>query len=337
MKRAGSQVRAGGTFVAVVKALALASSIASWSAAEPVSPPKAAPSEGMLLVRVPENAAVYVNGHLTKSEGAWRRFVASGFKPGGLELFEVRVVTSLGGQSIEAKKNAVVSAGEIAYLFFGPAAAGTTDGRVAVGDQVRVVRDGAKLKIGDESYGAVAIGRYLPVLLARDGWFYTRVEQNGQQIKGWIPATWVVPSPPAPLLVQVRRPVGPPAKPLPATAKQDTKAAPKPAPPAVAQPTPAVKPPVAANIQKPTVQPPVVAEPEKPVATPQPIVKLEPTKKAVAESPKTTEPLDRAPARRWELPDAPSAEDLARLEEFESAKPPELIFDKPAAKKSSPK
>ena len=48
------------------------------------------PNAGLLSVWVPEDAKVYVNGHLTKSLGSYRQFLSNGLTPGLSYKFEIR-------------------------------------------------------------------------------------------------------------------------------------------------------------------------------------------------------------------------------------------------------
>jgi uncharacterized protein (TIGR03000 family) len=72
----------------------------------PPTPPADARVMGdaTLLVSVPEGAKVYVNGVLTRSTGAERRYISRGLEPGYQYTYEVRAELTRDGQTVSETK-----------------------------------------------------------------------------------------------------------------------------------------------------------------------------------------------------------------------------------------
>jgi len=71
-----------------------------------------------LTVVVPEDAQVFVNGTLTKSQGAERRYVSYGLKPGYQYTYEVRAVVTRDGETSSDVQVVRVRVGESRDLAF---------------------------------------------------------------------------------------------------------------------------------------------------------------------------------------------------------------------------
>lgn len=76
-------------------------------------------SSAMIVVNVPEDAEVYVNGYRTTSRGATRQFLSTGLKPGQNYVYEVRAVTTEGDKQLGATKVVRLTAGRRQELSFG--------------------------------------------------------------------------------------------------------------------------------------------------------------------------------------------------------------------------
>jgi uncharacterized protein (TIGR03000 family) len=74
--------------------------------------------KGVLVVSVPADATVVVNGEATSSTGAQRRYVSHGLKRGESYRYVVKAVTEQNGQPIEQTKVAVLRAGRVSSLDF---------------------------------------------------------------------------------------------------------------------------------------------------------------------------------------------------------------------------
>ncbi len=91
----------------------------------PTAPIEEVPSEarrsrtkGVLMVNVPDSAQVVVNGMSTTSEGANRRYVSHGLKPGHSYRYEVKAMVEHDGKLVEETKTAILRAGQVARLDF---------------------------------------------------------------------------------------------------------------------------------------------------------------------------------------------------------------------------
>jgi uncharacterized protein (TIGR03000 family) len=80
------------------------------------------PADGaLLMVRVPAEAQVFVNGSATKATGSVRRFVSRGLEIGKTYEFVVRMVTTVEGRETEQTRTVRVSAGEQSLVAFAEA------------------------------------------------------------------------------------------------------------------------------------------------------------------------------------------------------------------------
>lgn len=73
---------------------------------------------GILTVRVPSDAQVFVNDSPTRSTGAERRYVSNGLSRGYSYRYEVRALVERDGQQRELKRVATLRAGQTAQLSF---------------------------------------------------------------------------------------------------------------------------------------------------------------------------------------------------------------------------
>jgi uncharacterized protein (TIGR03000 family) len=73
---------------------------------------------GLLLVKVPADAKIYVNGKATKSTGDERQFISRGLTRGASYNFEVKAEMTRGGEPITITKSAQLTAGGSAELSF---------------------------------------------------------------------------------------------------------------------------------------------------------------------------------------------------------------------------
>jgi uncharacterized protein (TIGR03000 family) len=72
----------------------------------------------LLSVTVPEEARVYVNGHLTQTPGSVRRYVSSGLAGGHSYTYQVRAEVVRDGQPVSQTKTVRLRAGQAADLAF---------------------------------------------------------------------------------------------------------------------------------------------------------------------------------------------------------------------------
>jgi len=68
--------------------------------------------EGMLTIRVPNDARLYVNGLLTRTSGMSRTYVTKGLEPGSRYKYKVRAELNRDGEMIEETKIVYLEAGE---------------------------------------------------------------------------------------------------------------------------------------------------------------------------------------------------------------------------------
>jgi uncharacterized protein (TIGR03000 family) len=78
----------------------------------------ARPDAGLLNIRVPSEAKVFINGLETSSKGAERQYVSYGLKPGLTYKYEVRAVLKRGGKQFEDLKVVYLTAGATEGLAF---------------------------------------------------------------------------------------------------------------------------------------------------------------------------------------------------------------------------
>lgn len=85
------------------------------------------PADGvLLLVSVPNDATVLVNGAATKATGTERRFVSRGLTEGEVYDYTITMVSDENGKSVEETRAVSVSAGELHQVSFLPEAPMTT-------------------------------------------------------------------------------------------------------------------------------------------------------------------------------------------------------------------
>jgi uncharacterized protein (TIGR03000 family) len=78
---------------------------------------------GTLLLEVPEDAKVEINGYLTRGSGSQRKCVSSGLEPGFVYEYQVRVQVVRDGRTLEEVQTARLEAGQERRLVFRFAAA----------------------------------------------------------------------------------------------------------------------------------------------------------------------------------------------------------------------
>jgi len=100
-------------------------------AGESVPPPAAADDKtsslapadgGLIVVQVPRDAKVFINGAATTATGSVRRYVSRGFQPGKVYDFTVRMVVEKDGSPVEVTRTVSLSSGDRQELAFDAAA-----------------------------------------------------------------------------------------------------------------------------------------------------------------------------------------------------------------------
>jgi len=72
--------------------------------------------KGTLVLSVPENAKVVVNGVETRTTGSLRRYVSHGLKPGQAYRYQVKTLVEKNGEVVEESREAILRAGEVTRL-----------------------------------------------------------------------------------------------------------------------------------------------------------------------------------------------------------------------------
>jgi len=85
---------------------------------EPATEPTPADDTAQLNVRVPADARIIVNGHLTKSTGSDRRYVSRGLKQGQSYRYEVRAEIERDGQTVHRTAVVLLTGGKRESLAF---------------------------------------------------------------------------------------------------------------------------------------------------------------------------------------------------------------------------
>ncbi len=141
---------------------------------------------GYLLVSVPADAKVYVNGRATTSIGGDRQYVSRGLENGQRYSYEVRAEVVRDGKTVTETKVAQLTAGSQASLMFSLAAPASTASsakppRTAL--KVNVPADAKVYLSGKETSSTGPVREFSTTTLA-DGasWdnYTIRVESNGQ-------------------------------------------------------------------------------------------------------------------------------------------------------------
>ena len=92
---------------------------AAPTAAPPMSDGASLPADRVaVVVTVPADAKVYVNGYLTKSTGKQRQFSSGGIKPDASYEYLVRVEFVRDGKPVREEKTVLLTAGKSASLVF---------------------------------------------------------------------------------------------------------------------------------------------------------------------------------------------------------------------------
>ncbi len=68
-------------------------------------------TQGLIAVRVPEEARVFINGLETKSRGRYREYVSYGLKPGFTYKYEIRAEITRRGRLVENTRTVYLTAG----------------------------------------------------------------------------------------------------------------------------------------------------------------------------------------------------------------------------------
>ena len=76
-------------------------------------------NSGLLVVYVPYEAKVFINGMATKSEGSRRQFVSYGLKPGYTYKYEVKAQIVRDGKIVTDVKTIALVAGDRGGVAFG--------------------------------------------------------------------------------------------------------------------------------------------------------------------------------------------------------------------------
>ena len=99
-----------------------------FPATPPATPPAAVPdgtslplreTSGMLVVHVPYDALVTINGLKTSAKGSRRKFVSHGLKPGYSYKYEVRAQVIRDGRPVEEVHTVLLTAGDREAVAFG--------------------------------------------------------------------------------------------------------------------------------------------------------------------------------------------------------------------------
>jgi uncharacterized protein (TIGR03000 family) len=80
--------------------------------------PQGSADAGYLIVNLPTEAKVFVNGHATTSEGAQRQFVSRGLEPGQRYAYEVRAQIERDGKTLTETRSVQLTGGLQANLSF---------------------------------------------------------------------------------------------------------------------------------------------------------------------------------------------------------------------------
>ena len=146
----------------------------------------------VLSVRVPADAKVFVNGMLTRSTGAERRYVSNGLRPGFNYTYELRAQTERNGQMVEERKVVQLQAGQSAEVSFPLQGAEQADERTATKPikttlKLNVPADAKVFLSGNESKSTGASREFVTTKLSPgQSWdkYTIRVEldRDGQKI-----------------------------------------------------------------------------------------------------------------------------------------------------------
>jgi uncharacterized protein (TIGR03000 family) len=75
-----------------------------------------------LILEVPANAKLYIDGNLTKSANEVRHFYTPTLEPGQLYFYDVRVEFEKDGRTVRQDKRVYVKAGDVYHASFKPGA-----------------------------------------------------------------------------------------------------------------------------------------------------------------------------------------------------------------------
>jgi uncharacterized protein (TIGR03000 family) len=78
----------------------------------------AAPAKASVVVRVPQNAKVYIDGNLMHSNSTERKFTSPAIEAGESFYYTIRVVVEKDGKEVEDVRRVPVKAGEVSHLAF---------------------------------------------------------------------------------------------------------------------------------------------------------------------------------------------------------------------------
>lgn len=88
------------------------------AAPAPATGTQVKPDNGLIVVQVPADAKVFVNGALTKSTGTERQYFSVGLKAGYSYKYDIRVEVERNGQTISESKSVTLTAGSRDSLAF---------------------------------------------------------------------------------------------------------------------------------------------------------------------------------------------------------------------------
>jgi uncharacterized protein (TIGR03000 family) len=145
----------------------------------------AQPDAGYLLVSVPTDAKVFVNGHATTSTGAERQYVSRGLEDGQRYSYEVRAEITRDGKTVTETKVAQLTAGGMANVSFSfagaPQTASTKAPRTAL--KVNVPSDAKVFLSGKETNSTGPVREFSTTALAEGStWdnYTVRVVSQGE-------------------------------------------------------------------------------------------------------------------------------------------------------------
>ncbi len=107
--------------------------------------------QGALVVSLPQDAQLIVNGHKTTSKGDMRQFVSNGLLPGLVYPYSVKAVMTIDGREVVQTKDVKLRAGQRAELKFDFDAPVETSLTVRVPDEAKVTLSGSETRsVGSE-------------------------------------------------------------------------------------------------------------------------------------------------------------------------------------------
>ena len=121
-------------------------SLAGDNTTTDVAPAVAGSDDGSLIVKLPADAKLFVNGQQTTSTGDTRSFVSKGLKSGYRYPYEVKAIMDVAGREVVRAKKVELRAGDKLELAFDFSAATTTKLTVRVPETATVELAGTQTK-----------------------------------------------------------------------------------------------------------------------------------------------------------------------------------------------